>query len=113
MTMSKMTFGAAALALLLMPVGLAPAQAGERTRVVEDGPQFSQHPKSRYYRGARVRGYVKRRGGYSYSYVDGVLDFRDTSILRDNQTIRHQAQPFDSDFFFDSGLSRYHSAAPY
>lgn len=85
------------------------ATAGERrARVIEPGPQLSEHPNSRYYRGQgpQVRGYVKRRGGYSYSYADGVIDYRDTSILRDYQTARPQGGPFDSGFFFDSGISR-------
>lgn len=86
-----------------------PAAAGERrTRVVEEGPQLSEHPKSHVYRkhGPQVRGYIKRRGGYSYSYLDGAIDYRDTSILRDVQTQRRQGGPFDSGFFFDSGISK-------
>lgn len=96
------------------------AAAGERRtrvvepRIVEQGPQLSEHPKSRVYRrqGPQVRGYVQRRGGYSYSYSDGTIDYRDTSILRDYQNARRQGGPFDSGFFFDSGINR-HNDSPY
>ena len=83
--------------------------------VVEQGVQLSQHPNARYYRrqGPRVYGYYSNRrvGGYSYSYLDGVLDFRDSTILRD-QPLTRQGSPFDTDFFFNSGLLR-HNEAPY
>ena len=85
------------------------ASAGDRrSRYGEPSPQLSEHPNSRYYRGQgpQVRGYVKRRGGYSYNYSDSIIDYRDTSILRDYQTSRTQGGPFDSGFFFDSGNTR-------
>lgn len=91
------------------------AAAGERkARVVEQGPQLNEHPNSKYYRGQgpQVRGFVKRRGGYSYSYSDSVTDYRDTSILRDTQTARRQGGPFDNGFFLNSGTSRYNNS-PY
>ena len=102
---------AAALMAGLFSLGVMSkdAAAGDRrARVVEDGPQLSEHPNSKYYRGRgpQVRGYVKRRGGYSYTYGDGTIDYRDTSILRDMQNERRQGGPFDSGFFFDSGISR-------
>lgn len=110
------------IALALLATGIlstgmvaGEASAGERrTRTVEQGPQFNEHPNSKYYRGLgpQVRGYVKRRGGYSYTYNDGVIDYRDTSILRDHQTTRRQGGPFDNGFFFDSGISRYNDS-PY
>ena len=110
------------IALALLATGIlstgmvaGEASAGERrTRTVEQGPQFNEHPNSKYYRGQgpQVRGYVKRRGGYSYSYNDSVIDYRDTSILRDSQTMRRQGGPFDNGFFFDSGISRYNDS-PY
>ena len=113
---ARAVLGASALAMvaLLAPALASPAAAGERSRVVEDGPQFSEHPKSSYYRGrgTRVRGYLRRRGGYSYNYLDGATDHRDTSILRDYQNSRTQGGPFDSGFFFDSGLHR-HNESPY
>ena len=94
---------------IVCAVGSDPAAAGDRrVRTVEEGPQLSEHPKSHVYRkrAPQVRGYVKRRGGYSYSYLDGEIDYRDTSILRDVQNQRRQGGPFDSGFFFDSGISK-------
>jgi hypothetical protein len=101
----------------LLSLGLASGEAAaaeRRTKPVEQGPQFSEHPNSKYYRGQgpQVRGFVKRRGGYSYSYSDSIIDFRDTSILRDYQNTRRQGGPFDNGFFFDSGISRYNDS-PY
>jgi hypothetical protein len=98
---------------LTAQIGEASAQE-RRARIVEEGPQLSQHPKSNTYRrqGPQVRGYVKRRGGYSYSASDAAIDYRDTSILRDVQNSRRQGGPFDSGFFFDSGISRYNDS-PY
>ena len=98
----------------LMGMSAGPVAAGEPApRFVEQGPQLSVHPKSDVYRrGPQVRGYVKRRGGYSYSYSDGAIDYRDTSILRDYQNSRTQGGPFDSGFFFDSGVNR-HNDSPY
>lgn len=77
--------------------------------------QGAEHPNHRYYhrKGPRVYGYYSNRrvGGYSYNYLDGVLDFRDATILRDPMHAR-QSVPFDRDFFFDSGLLRQNDA-PY
>lgn len=114
---ARWTAGAFTLGLLVagsMSVS-SPAAAGERrARAVEEGPQLSEHPKSNVYRrrAPQVRGYVQRRGGYSYSYIDGAIDYRDTSILRDYQNQRRQGGPFDSGFFFDSGINRYNDS-PY
>ena len=89
------------------------AQAGEyRTRGVQQG--LSEHPKSgTYRRGPQVRGYVARRGGYSYSAADAAIDYRDTSILRDVQNSRRQGGPFDSGFFYDSGINNKLNDSPY
>ena len=111
-------FVAGVFALGLMAGGLmsVEATAAERgSRVVEDGPQLSEHPKSKVYRrqGPQVRGYVQRRGGYSYSYNDGAIDYRDTSILRDVQNSRRQGGPFDSGFFYDSGINNKLNDSPY
>ena len=106
-------------ALLCFPlVSNSAAQAQEPAsrpvRQVEQGPQFNQHPNGAKYRGngTRVRGFVQRRGGYSYGYSDSITDYRDTSILRDRQTMGRQGGPFDSDFFFESGTTRMNNS-PY
>ncbi len=80
------------------------------------------HPKSPYYhRAPQVRGFLARRGGYSYSYTDtintyglsrsnfsGVNVYRDTTV--DRQT---NAGPFDHGFFFDSGMGPRGGNSPY
>ena len=72
---------------------------------------------SKYKRGksskqsAKVRGYSRRVGGYSYSYADSIIDFRDRSIFLDPK-IDQQSGPFDSGFFCESGIER-HNDSPY
>ena len=69
----------------------------------------------------QVRGYVARRGGYSYSYADsldtygsartvtgGSRYYRDANL--DRQTT---SGPFDHGFFFDSGISPRGGDSPY
>jgi hypothetical protein len=86
---------------------------------------MSQHPKSAYYRHRgvkpQVRGYMARRGGYSYSYADsintygssrtlygGTLFYRDPML--DRQT---NSGPFDHGFFFDSAVTPRGGESPY
>ena len=69
----------------------------------------------------QVRGYVARRGGYSYSYADsidtygsartttgGSRFYRDAQL--DNQT---RGGPFDHGFFFDSAVAPRGGNSPY
>jgi hypothetical protein len=111
---------------LIMIVGFgvaaaaAPASAGDRLArgtSLEGGA----HPKSSYYRGPRVKGYVARKGGYSYTYADSVNTYGDSrsrfggaSSLRDPMLDRQtQAGPFDHGFFFDSGVAPRGGDSPY
>lgn len=85
----------------------------------------SEHPKSAYYRhrGAKpqVRGYVARRGGYSYTYADSLNTYGNprtlyggTSLYRDPMMDRQTvAGPFDHGFFFDSGMGPHGGESPY
>jgi hypothetical protein len=98
--------------------------AGERwaSTALADGKKAGP-AKSRYsrHRGTRVRGFVLR-GGY-YSYVDpDVINtyagtrtlFGSTSIFRDPLAERQsQGGPFDSGFFFDSGIGPRWNDSPY
>jgi hypothetical protein len=74
------------------------------------------HDKSRYghKRGARVKGFLLYRGGY-YSYVDAdVIKYGSTNTYRDFLTDRQtQGGPFDSGFFFDSGMGPRWNDSPY
>ena len=65
------------------------------------------HPKM----GPRVRGYFAMRGGYSYraSDVTGSYRFSYPSLGTGNQSL---GGPFDSGFFFDSGIGPLNNA-PY
>lgn len=93
----------------------APADAGERG--------WRGHSRAHAYRkGPQVRGYVARRGGYSYSYAESVNTYGDAfgrygagNSLRDPSMERNQtgAGPFDNGFFFDSGSSARGGDAPY
>ena len=90
-----------------------------------------EHPASSYYRGARaartvrgpqVRGFAQRRvGGYSYyredtinTYGNARSNFGGNNVYRDGLADRQtRFGPFDSGFFFDSGISPRGGYAPY
>lgn len=108
---------AAAATLLL---GAGAVDAGQR-RVVSSGGDAA-HPQSRSYRaGPRVKGYVARRGGYSYSFVDSINTYGDArtkyggaSSYRDPFLDRQtNAGPFDHGFFFDSAIAPRGGDSPY
>jgi hypothetical protein len=97
------------------------AEAGDRRSGGWLQPGLGQgHAKSSYYRGGpQVRGYVARRGGYSYSYSDTINTHGDarslfggTNVYRDRMLGR-QGGPFDHGFFFDSGVGLRGGYAPY
>lgn len=100
-------------ALLAAVVGTAalmadavPADAGERATAKKS---------------TRVKGYVARRGGYSYNQYDSINTYGDSRgrygsalSLRDPQFGRQtEAGPFDHGFFFDSGVGLRGGDAPY
>lgn len=60
----------------------------------------------------QVRGSRKRVGGYSYNYEDSIIDYRDRSVFLDPRFDNSLTGPFDSGFFFDSGIER-HNNSPY
>ncbi len=74
-----------------------------------------------YSGGAKVKGYVARRGGYSYNYADSVNTYGDSrskyggaSVYRDPNLDRQtNAGPFDHGFFFDSGMGLHGGDSPY
>lgn len=124
--MTRALHGILAATAVLIGLSLATdASAGERkrTRAVE-GPVLAEHPKSTYYRkrkGPQVRGYVVRRGGYSYTYADSINTYGDSRSLygstwsfRDPSLDRQTtAGPFDHGFFFDSGVGPRGGDSPY
>lgn len=75
-----------------------------------------------YRNGPQVKGYVERRGGYSYGYADSINTYGDgrsnyggASAYRDPMLDRQtNAGPFDHGFFFDSGIGGSHGGdSPY
>lgn len=116
----KRILTAVAVAAAGLAIAGTPASAGPR----KAAPQASgaEHPNSSYYRGGpQVRGYVARRGGYSYSAEDSINTYGDSrskygaaSSLRDPSLDRQTTSgPFDHDFFFDTGNGARNSEAPY
>ena len=80
------------------------------------------HRSSRYYRGRpQVRGYRKRRGGYSYSAADTINTYTDSRTLNGGAnsyrfelyTRQSRSGPFDHGFFFDSGIGLNGGYSPY
>ncbi|MGI9426296.1 MAG: hypothetical protein ACR2PA_24170 [Hyphomicrobiaceae bacterium] len=80
------------------------------------------HRSSRHYRrGPKVRGFVKRRGGYSYSIDDTINTYRDSRTLNGGAnsyrfelyTRQTPSGPFDHGFFFDSGMGLHGGDSPY
>ncbi len=69
----------------------------------------------------QVRGFVARRGGYSYSYADSVNTYGDSrSVYGGTQMFRNfmydrqtTSGPFDHGFFFDSGVLPRGGDSPY
>jgi hypothetical protein len=110
-------------ATVIVTVVSTPADAQSR-RPAPQPPVAADggHPASGYYRRApQVRGFVQRRGGYSYSWSDvantyglsrsiygGVNAYRDP--FADRQT---RNGPFDHGFFFDSGIAPRGGDSPY
>lgn len=115
-------------AFALLAVSGSPVVTGERLASVALADSSKARPaKSRYSRyravkrGVRVRGFLMR-GGY-YSYVDpDVINtyggtgtrYKSTGTFRDPRAeIQSQGGPFDSGFFFDSGIGPPWNDSPY
>ena len=95
----------------LLLVFAPPSEAGSRHR------QYHRQ----YQSGPQVKGYVARRGGYSYSYTDSINTYGNSrtnngaaDVYRDpNLDKQTNAGPFDHGFFFDSGLGSHGGDSPY
>ncbi len=115
---------AAALTALIALTAATGASAADRRARAEAGPALTEHPKSSYYRkrsATRVKGFVARRGGYSYTIPDTINTYGDsrslyggTLMFRDPMLVRQtSAGPFDHGFFFDSGVMPRGGDSPY
>lgn len=108
----------------LVAAAVEPADAKERRyrRAAEPDVVLSEHPRASYYRrGPRVRGFVARRGGYSYTYADTVDTYGSARTVygsvpyyNDPMMSRQTSSgPFDHGFFFDSGIGPRGGESPY
>lgn len=108
--------GAAALTFAVAPVDAAP-----KKKAVETEESKNARASYSYRKGPKVRGFVWRRGGYSYSAADSINTYGDSqsrysgySLFRNYDFGRQTSGgPFDSDFFFDSGISPRGGNSPY
>ena len=90
----------------------SPADAGGSSRYAK---------RAKHAKHARVKGYTARRGGYSYTVEDSINTYGDsrnvygaTQSFRDPMLDRQtNAGPFDSGFFFDSGIAPRGGNSPY
>lgn len=98
----------------LLVAALATVVAGFTASAPADAGGRGWHGKSYRGSGPQVRGYIARRGGYSYSYADAINTYGDGNgrygrgnVLRDPSMEKNQSSsgPFDSGFFFNSGSS--------
>lgn len=99
-----------------------PAGAQEKKPTSAPAAGAGAHPASGYYRRApQVRGFVQRRGGYSYgrndvinTYSDSRVQFGSTNSYRSPYLdLQSRSGPFDHGFFFDSGVSARGGNSPY
>ena len=103
-----------------------PASTSAQTARSQPGAQIQQgpeHPAASYYRRGQpqVKGFVARRGGYSYSPSDSINTYGNSRTLyggansyRDPMLDRQTTSgPFDHGFFFDSGIGPRGGNSPY
>lgn len=118
--MAQSIWFAAVLGLFVMTGLAGPGDAGPRR--AQPAPEGLEHPNSaKYHGGPRVKSYVARRGGYSYSQEDTINTYGDSrskyggaSSLRDPSLDRQTTSgPFDHGFFFDSGIGLHGGDSPY
>lgn len=117
---STVLFAAAAMLGGILMVASTPADAQSssyREGVVKKNGKYNKKQAKRRYRSARVR----RGGGYSYSYYDSINTYGD-GTGRYGSAWRFRVPgygrqttsgPFDSGFFFDSGLLPRGGDSPY
>lgn len=88
------------------------------------GRRHASRPYGKAYRPygrPQVRGYLVRRGGYSYDLGDTTNTYGDSrNVYGANQMFRHwsldrqtTSGPFDHGFFFDSGIAPRGGDSPY
>jgi hypothetical protein len=118
--MKRLLLAVAAVAAGFLAAVPAEAQQARTGKTADTG---GAHPASPYYRrsGPQVKGFVARKGGYSYSAADTINTYGDSrtlfggaSVYRDPALDRQSnAGPFDHGFFFDSGIRPRGGDSPY
>ena len=111
MKRSLMLFLSLGLVAAMAPT--TPADAGSR--------DHAKKYRGAKHKGAKVRGFVARRGGYSYTQADIVntyglsrSNYGSVNVYRDPMLDRQTtAGPFDHGFFFDSGIGPRGGNSPY
>jgi hypothetical protein len=111
--------GAAALLVVAVPADAAERKPLQKQSEATESKQ--QRASVAYRRGPQVRGFAQRRGGYSYASQDSINTYGDSqsrysnySLFRNHDYGRQSSSgPFDSDFFFDSGISPRGGNSPY
>lgn len=109
---ASMALVLAAAAAMATPADAAAKKKPRTAAVLVDAT--ADHPKAGYYRRKpEVRGYVQRRGGYSFyredvinTYSDNRTKYGSINSYRDALVDRQTPNgPFDHGFFFDSGVT--------
>ena len=113
--------GTALVSAVVAVAALGAQDAAQAEGTSAKGSKYRAHKP--YYRRAapQVRGYVARRGGYSYSVQDAINTYGDnrsrfggTSFYRDPRLdAQTNSGPFDHGFFFDSGINPRGGNSPY
>ncbi len=119
--MTNMFLRTAMLAIAASALCLTTAEAGGAKKPPQPPAVVAatvEHPKAATYRRApQVRGFLQRRGGYSYGAADSTLTYGDgrTTLGSNGRFFGRQTTsgPFDSGFFFDSGIGPRGGDSPY
>ena len=107
---------AIALSALALSAYNCVGHAGERRAKTLTNATETVYPKSRNYRKRRpleVDIYARRRGGYSYRPSDVTNTYSRSSPPPYADVRQTPSGPFDSGFFFDSGIGPRGGNAPY
>jgi hypothetical protein len=85
------------------------------SKAYADGARATKYTtKYKGKRAVRVRGFLQRGGYYSYTDQDAINSYAWTSVFRTPLSDQQSpGGPFDSGFFFDSGIGPRFNDSPY
>jgi hypothetical protein len=114
--MTRMILAAAVSAIALSVCsGISLAEERRNARMIPSAGESKSY-RAKHYRKRRplqVTIYGRRRGGYSYSTSDVTSSYRAWSPPPYEHVRQTPSGPFDSGFFFDSGIGPRGGDAPY